>query len=104
MKKEDQEQWEAFEYDDWREGTYYVQDKKNKRDICSVDYGETIGEQIDMACRIARLPEVERQRDNLIEIIEKSVSLAVNNPDLLIGYFLAEDSPVREAIKYKSEQ
>ena len=68
--KSTQEEWEAIEYEDWRGGTYYIQDKKTKFDICSVDHGWTIGEQMDMACRIARLPEVERERDEARRLAE----------------------------------
>ena len=82
-------------------GTPEVFDKIRNDTICGIYGGKTIGEQYDIAARIAKLPDLEReltamtkQRDRLAEALEQILSYQ--------GRFAEEDpeSIASEALQY----
>lgn len=57
------EEWIVDVYDEY--GSVYVSSTAGEC-ICSV-YGNTFGEEIDIASRIAKLPSLEKERDELLK-------------------------------------
>jgi hypothetical protein len=66
-----------------------------KRDIME---DETFG---DVVIKLWQEPldEAIEQRDRLAEALKEAASLAVHEPDYLMGFFISEDSPVRAALQ-----